>query len=237
MPMAVHRPFDRFAWPPPGHSVEGMTSAQVVALRTGLLVFLASWATVLVPQLITHRARFGRIIVRRVAATAAVLCYACLAVAVVFLPLPGPNARRLTQTVQLVPFQWISDVRTTMAGPGILHALTTTAFEQMALNVLLFVPLGIFARILWRRGFGGAILLGFGCSLFIEVTQLTANWGTAPFQYRIFDVDDLITNTSGAALGWLAGALYLALRSSIAKAQTVNAPSEAAKSRLFAGKR
>jgi glycopeptide antibiotics resistance protein len=190
-----------------------MTSAQVAALRTGLLVFLASWATVLVPQLIVHRARFGRIIVRRVVATGAMLCYASLALAVVLLPLPGPNARRLTQTIQLVPFQWVGDVRAEVAGPGVLQALTTTAFEQMALNVLLFVPLGIFARMLWRRGFAGAILLGFACSLFIEVTQLTANWGTAPFQYRIFDVDDLITNTCGAALGWLAGALYMALRS------------------------
>lgn len=191
-----------------------MTSAQVTALTTGLLAFLAIWATVLVPQLILQRARFGRIVPRRVATTAAVLCYACLAPAVVFLPLPGPHTRHLAQTIQLVPFQWVADVHHDAAGPGLAAALHTTAFEQMTLNVLLFVPLGIFARLLWRRGFVGTVLLGFGCSLLIEITQLTANWGTAPFQYRIFDVDDLITNTSGAAVGWIAGALFLALRTS-----------------------
>lgn len=183
-------------------------------MTTGLLAFLAIWATVLIPQLIVQRARFGRIVVLRVVTTAAVLCYACLALAVVFLPLPGPRTTPLVQTIQLVPFQWITDVRADAIGPGLLDAVSTTAFEQMALNVVLFVPLGIFVCVLWRRGFVGSTLLGFACSLAIEITQLTANWGTAPFQYRIFDVDDLITNTTGAALGWIAGALYLALRTS-----------------------
>ncbi|MTD59164.1 VanZ family protein [Amycolatopsis pithecellobii] len=192
-----------------------MKSPQVTALTTGFVVFLASWAIIVIPQLIGQRARFGRIVPWRLARTAAVLCYACLALAVVFLPLPGPRMRPLAQTIQLVPFQWITDARSDAAGSGLVHVLTTTAFEQMALNVVLFVPLGILARLLWRRGFAGTMLLGFGCSLLIEMTQLTANWGTAPIQYRIFDVDDLITNTSGAMLGWLAGALYLTLRSAI----------------------
>ncbi|HVV13971.1 VanZ family protein [Amycolatopsis sp.] len=196
-----------------------MTTAQVTALQTGLLAFLAIWGVVLLPQLVMQWARFGRLVPRRIFATAAVLGYACLALAMVFLPLPGPRTRHLAQTIQLVPFQWITDVRTDMTGPGLLGALTTTAFEQMALNVLLFVPLGLFARLLWKRGFVGTTLLGFACTLTIELTQLTANWGTAPFQYRIFDVDDLITNTTGAALGWTAGALFLVLRASAVRAE------------------
>ncbi|HET6499941.1 MAG TPA: VanZ family protein [Amycolatopsis sp.] len=153
---------------------------------------------------------------RRSVATAAVACYACLIAAAVFLPLPGPHTRQPRQTIQLRPFQWISDVHRELLGHGfsVLHVLTAPAFEGAALNALLFVPLGIFARLLFNRGFVGTALLGFACSLFIEVTQLTANWGTAPFQYRIFDVDDLINNTTGAMLGWIAAALFLALRTS-----------------------
>ena len=198
-----------------------MTTAQVTALTTGFIAFLALWGTVLVPQLILHSARFGRIVVPRVATTAALLCYTCLGLAVVLLPLPGPHSRHLTQAVQLEPFQWIADMRREMDGASLLDAVTTPAFEQMALNVVLFVPLGIFARLLWRRRFAGAVALGFACSLVIEVTQLTANWGTAPFQYRIFDVDDLLTNTTGAALGWVAGALFVALRASARRSQAV----------------
>jgi glycopeptide antibiotics resistance protein len=191
-----------------------MTYAQATALTAGLLAFVAVWATILIPQLITHHARFGRVVVRRVVRTAAVTFYACLTLAVVFLPLPGPGTRRPRQTVQLHPFQWISDVHSELVKHGLseAHALTTMAFQQVAMNVLLFFPLGVFARLLWKRGLLGTTVLGFACSLLIEVTQLTANFGTAPFAYRIFDVDDLIDNTTGATLGWIAAALFLALR-------------------------
>ncbi|GHF11675.1 VanZ family protein [Amycolatopsis deserti] len=191
-----------------------MTTAQVTALHFGLIGFLAIWGTVLVPQLALQHARFGRVRPGRVVTTATVIAYASFALAVTFLPLPSAGGRRLAQTIQLEPFQWIADARREAVEDGI-NALSTTAFEQMTLNVLLFVPLGLFARLLWKRGFTGAVLLGFGISLAVEITQLTANFGTAPFQYRIFDVDDLITNTTGAALGWIAATLFLVLRSAV----------------------
>lgn len=151
--------------------------------------------------------------IRRVVASGAVLLYGCLVAAAVFLPLPGPTTPRPTQTIQLVPVQWIDDVHRELRTQGLswVHAYATPAFQGATLNVLLFVPLGILARVLFKRGFVGTALLGFACSLLVEATQLTANWGTAPFQYRIFDVDDLLNNTGGATLGWLAGALFLSL--------------------------
>ncbi|PKV93140.1 glycopeptide antibiotics resistance protein [Amycolatopsis echigonensis] len=191
-----------------------MTNAQVTALQYGFIGFLAVWATILIPQLVLQFARHGRLRPRSLATTAAVVLYACMALAVVFLPLPGPNSRRLEQTVQLEPFQWIADIHTELVKHGLPAAdwFTTQTFQQAAMNVLLFVPLGFFARVLWRRGLVGALAIGFAASLAVEITQLTANFGTAPFAYRIFDVDDLMTNTFGSGLGWLAGALLLALR-------------------------
>ncbi|WP_406639688.1 VanZ family protein [Amycolatopsis sp. WGS_07] len=191
-----------------------MTNAQVTALQYGFIGFLAVWATILVPQFVLQIARHGRPRLRNLVTSAAVVFYACMALAVVFLPLPGPNSRRLEQTVQLEPFQWIADIHTELVKHGLSAAdwFTTQTFQQAAMNVLLFVPLGFFARTLWRRGVVGALAIGFAVSLAVEITQLTANFGTAPFVYRIFDVDDLMTNTFGAGLGWLAGALLLALR-------------------------
>jgi glycopeptide antibiotics resistance protein len=69
----------------------------------------------------------------------------------------------------------------------------------------------VFARILWRRGLIGTTLIGFTASLLIEITQVTANFGTAPYVYRIFDVDDLMNNAFGAGVGWVFGALLLTL--------------------------
>jgi glycopeptide antibiotics resistance protein len=187
-----------------------MTNAQVTALQHGFIAFLALWVVVLVPQLITQLARHGGLRLRGIATTAAVLLYGCLTLAVVLLPLPGPGTRRLTQTVQLHPFQWIADIHTELLEHGEPWFLTQ-AFQQACLNVLLFVPLGVFARILWRRGLTGTALIGFTASLFVEITQLTANFGTAPSVYRIFDTDDLMNNTFGAVVGWVFGALLLRL--------------------------
>ncbi|WP_103353973.1 VanZ family protein [Amycolatopsis sp. CA-128772] len=185
-----------------------MTNAQVTALQYGFIGFLALWVVVLVPQLITQLARHGGLRLRAIAATAAVLLYGCMTLAVVLLPLPGPGTRRLTQTVQLHPFQWITDIHTELLKHGGAWFITQT-FQQACLNVLLFVPLGVFARILWRRGLIGTALVGFAASLVIELTQVTANFGTAPYVYRIFDVDDLMNNTAGAGIGWVFGALLL----------------------------
>jgi glycopeptide antibiotics resistance protein len=151
---------------------------------------------------------------RQVLAGAVVTLYACLTVAVVLFPLPGPGTRPPAQTVQPIPFQWAMDVGEELGRKGlsIQDSLSTLAFQQVVMNVLLFLPLGVFAKVLWRRSLTGAALLGFAASLLIEITQLTATFGTAPFVYRIFDVDDLINNTAGAALGWIAATVLLTAR-------------------------
>ncbi|TCO65497.1 VanZ family protein [Actinocrispum wychmicini] len=164
-----------------------MTPSQLTALHSGLIIFLVTWPVVVLVQLA------GRRRARTVMSGAVVTLYASLAVAIVLLPLPGPHTHRPVQTIQLVPFQWVLDF---VGGDP-------RAFTQVVLNVLLFVPVGVFARTLWRRNLRQAVLIGFAFALLIEITQLTANFGTAPFAYRIFDVDDLMTNTLGAAFGWI----------------------------------
>lgn len=71
--------------------------------------------------------------------------------------------------------------------------------RSSAPNVLLFVPLGMLLPTLWRRFSSGWRTVGFGLgmSLAIEVLQL--------FTLRATDVNDLMTNTLGTLLGWLAG--------------------------------
>lgn len=66
-------------------------------------------------------------------------------------------------------------------------------------NVLAFVPFGMILPMLTPkcRNFFHIVLLGFDFSLFVETIQLISKVGS-------FDVDDLILNTLGAALGYLA---------------------------------
>ncbi|CAM2813504.1 teicoplanin resistance protein VanZ [Streptococcus agalactiae LMG 14747] len=74
---------------------------------------------------------------------------------------------------------------------------------QNVANVFLLYPLGIFIQLLWKKWERPqeALLLGLGVSVFIEVTQLILD---LLFDFnRVFEVDDLWTNTLGVFLAYL----------------------------------
>jgi glycopeptide antibiotics resistance protein len=95
---------------------------------------------------------------------------------------------------------------------GPLALLREPAFLQIVLNVLLFVPLGYFIRVILHRGVVVATVVGFGLSLLIELTQKTGDWHLYSCAYRLFDVDDLIVNTLGATVGSLLSILVVRRR-------------------------
>nr|WP_294660435.1 VanZ family protein [uncultured Blautia sp.] len=74
-------------------------------------------------------------------------------------------------------------------------------------NVIGFIPYGFILPVIARKCRSGffIILSGFGLSLLVETIQLITKVGC-------FDVDDLILNTLGAALGYLAFAVCNYLR-------------------------
>ena len=86
------------------------------------------------------------------------------------------------------------------AGMG-LNRFATTVYAQLFFNVAMFIPLGFFTAGCLRWGLRATALSGFALSSFIELSQLTGNWGLAGFTYRTFDVDDIVNNTAGAVLG------------------------------------
>ncbi|QUL78771.1 VanZ family protein [Brevibacterium sp. SMBL_HHYL_HB1] len=132
--------------------------------------------------------------------------------------LPVPPADEVTcAAVQLRPFQFVSDILSFDTG-SVRALMTNPAVLQVALNVVLFVPLGWFVRQLAGRGIIVATITGLTASALIELTQLTGIWGVYPCAYRVFDVDDLIINTLGAVLGSLASLLLLRRRKDLADA-------------------
>lgn len=82
-----------------------------------------------------------------------------------------------------------------------------SAVPQIAFNIVFFVPLGFIAGRLFRWGLVPSLALGLAVSLLIEAAQGTGLFGLYPYAYRTADVDDLIYNTAGAALGWWASVL------------------------------
>lgn len=82
---------------------------------------------------------------------------------------------------------------------GKIILVNAEALAGIILNILLFIPLGYLFPVLVPkcRTWPKMILLGFVTSLTIETIQLFTHLGW-------FDVDDLIHNTIGAMLGYLA---------------------------------
>ena len=73
------------------------------------------------------------------------------------------------------------------------------------LNVVMFIPLGFFIPLIWKQlgKLSNAILAGAAFSILIELSQLLS--------YRGTDVDDLITNTLGAVIGYIMYKLWARL--------------------------
>ena len=108
---------------------------------------------------------------------------------------------------RLDPFQVLSQARASYSGGGIGAVLRNSDVQDLPLNVLLFIPLGMFVRHLLRRSVPTTVALGAAVSLGIELTQLTGDWGLYPCAYRFFSTTDLITNTLGAGIGALCAPL------------------------------
>ena len=66
-------------------------------------------------------------------------------------------------------------------------------------NIIMFIPFGILLPILFREFRNGwlCVLTGFICSCSIEIVQHITQTG-------FLQLDDVVTNTTGTLLGWLA---------------------------------
>ncbi|SDF34758.1 Glycopeptide antibiotics resistance protein [Lentzea fradiae] len=176
--------------------------------RTGFLAFVGVGLLVLVPLGLLHYWRFGRVEPRRALVLYGLLAYGLVALALIFLPFPSDVSKLCTgdQMLSTVPFQWVTDMRNNMAAygrSGVGAMVRSSAFLQQLFNVALFVPLGVVLRKAYGRGPFAVVAIGFAISLAVEVVQYTGNLGFYPCPYRIADVDDLISNTGGALLGWM----------------------------------
>ena len=167
----------------------------VVAVATGVVLAVLAFIPVAAHR---YRAR-GRLRFLDLVGLLVVAVYAMALWTYTLIPVPEATEYRCAGT-NLVPFTFVHDILNTI---GSTSPLRNPDLLQALFNVVLFLPLGVVLRWLAKRGVVVATLVGLGISAVIEFTQLTGAWGLFPCAYRVFDVDDLILNTSGALLGSL----------------------------------
>lgn len=103
----------------------------------------------------------------------------------------------------LVGFPNIAGMRIVLSHNFIPLRGMLTDITNSYLNVLLFIPLGIFVPCLWPeyRSMMKTVGLGLMTSLGIEILQI--------FTFRATDIHDVITNVAGTMIGYLIGKLII----------------------------
>lgn len=149
--------------------------------------------------------------------------YFLAALFLVLLPLPEIRdtcslQKPGTQHYSLKPFQFIVS---TLGNSGIVLSQPATyrllfsqpSFYQAFFNFLLLLPFGVYLRYFFqdKKYWKKALAITFLLTLFYEITQVTGIYGIYNCPYRIFDVDDLLLNTTGGILGFFIAPAVLAL--------------------------
>lgn len=190
-------------------------------IQLGFLAFPLVALLLALPYALYQYRRFGAISIWKTFVVFTFILYCMCAVSLIVFPLPKDPSQivEIAQTPQLQPFHFVEQIRETTDfswadrstwGP----ALKARAAYEAYFNVLLTVPLGAYLCYLFRCRWWMALLIGMATTLLFETSQLTGLFGIYEHPYRLFDVDDLILNTTGTMLGfWLMIPLAWALPS------------------------
>ncbi|MED4443365.1 VanZ family protein [Bacillus thuringiensis] len=142
--------------------------------------------------------------------------YICMVVAVTLFPLPigfPSNIENLNRSVNIIPFaSIIKDINQIgSAYDGDALFMIGLIVRNVGGNILLLMPLGFLAPILWDKykKFKNTILLGFTISVSIELLQLIESLFSG--WTRVIDIDDVICNILGSILGYCIYTILLKL--------------------------
>ncbi|MEB3958747.1 VanZ family protein [Streptomyces kunmingensis] len=178
-------------------------------MKTAAALFPLLALLLFLPTAVVLYRRHGTMSQWRALSLLGFLYYAITALCMTLVPLPARTANMCKTFAAVAHPQWLpgntfGDIWKEAHHKVTLNALLlhNPAVSGAVLNLALLLPLGVFVRYHLRRGIAAAAVAGFGASLFFEVTQVTGLWGIYPCPYRLFDVDDLLLNTTGALLGW-----------------------------------
>ncbi|MGW7352021.1 VanZ family protein [Streptomyces sp. NPDC054784] len=196
-----------------------MTETYLLPIRTAAILFPVLALLTFVPTAVVLYRRHGIMTRWRVLAVYGGAYYALSAFCMTVVPLPSRAVDVCAKYPTFADPQWtpgtaFADIwkesgHSVTLGALVLH---NSAVWQTVFNLFLLLPLGVLARVHFRRGLPATVAAGAACSLFFELTQYTGLWGLYACPYRLFAMDDLLVNTAGAAVGWaLAAPLARAL--------------------------
>ena len=185
-------------------------STYAFPIKIGLIVFPIIALLITIPFMIKQYHKYGAIPFMRTFIVYSFILYLLVAWFMVILPLPKIEVvEKMTGPwTQLIPFKGLKDIMDNtnfniLNFSTYITTLKNPIVYTVIFNFFLTLPFGVYLRYYFNRKWWEVIILSFMLSLFFEVTQLSCLFGIYPRPYRLFDVDDLIVNTTGGLLGYL----------------------------------
>lgn len=168
-----------------------------------------------IPYLIYNYKKYGSIMSLRLWIIYSFILYMLITYCLIILPLPSPGKAQALRGhhLQLNPLNFIFDIikntKIDLNHPkSFLTIFNNWGFLTTIFNIFMTLPFGFYLRYYFQNNLKQVLIKSFLLSLFFELTQLSGLYFIYQGNYRLFDVDDLITNTLGGLLGFLlAGAL------------------------------
>lgn len=168
-----------------------------------------------VPYLIYNYKKYGSIMSLRLWIVYSFILYMLITYCLIILPLPSAEKAQALRGhhMQLNPLNFIFDIikntKIDLNHPkSFLTIFNNWGFLTTIFNIFMTLPFGFYLRYYFQNNLKQVLIKSFLLSLFFELTQLSGLYFIYQGNYRLFDVDDLITNTLGGFLGFLlAGAL------------------------------
>lgn len=178
-------------------------------IRMAVLTFPLVALLITFPVLLWHYHRFGAISRWSILMLYSFVFYLLCAYFLIILPLPSiaSVAKLTTPRYNLQPLLFVREFLDQnpfrLGAPQTwLAAVKAPTVIQPLFNIVLTLPFGFYLRSYFHKSWLQTILLTFCLSLFFELTQLSGDYGIYPRSYRLFDVDDLLLNTTGGLLGF-----------------------------------
>ncbi len=163
-----------------------------------------------VPYLIYNYKKYGSIMSLRLWIVYSFILYMLITYCLIILPLPSPEKAQTLRGhhVQLNPLNFIFDIikntKIDFNHPkSFLTIFNNWGFLTTIFNIFMTLPFGFYLRYYFQNNLKQVLIKSFLLSLFFELTQLSGLYFIYQGNYRLFDVDDLLTNTLGGLLGFL----------------------------------
>lgn len=173
----------------------------IETIKIGFIVFPLLAGIFTIPFMLYNYHKYGSINKLRTLIIYSFILYLLIMYFLVILPLPSIDSVKnmTTPYMRIKPFNFVKDI----------IDKNYTELMPTIFNIIMTIPFGIYLRYYFKFDFKKTTVTTLLLSLFFELTQLTGLYFIYPRPYRLFDVDDLITNTLGGMIGYGIGKLFM----------------------------